>query len=824
MKVVLFDAIQEEHVSASLERALTAAGHQVHSTGRIGRGFTFVDSRTAAEEVGAHLERITAFRPDLILVFRPASAPLTVLRRLRSTGAALAVWLSDDPVLFDLSYGPVIDHYDLILHCGTERVLQFYADRFNRPTGVNFPFWTDHTAFPVVYGRHPAESTAVFLGNVAGPVRRRRYEQLAALQTDVRIFGQVGDDPAGLGGGFLDTDREVSQALGRTKIALNIPQFFRDHRGLQTWFPGLDELGHFDLPSRVIQYGASGVPTVSIIPGEHDVETYPEVVVCDSFAAADDWMRRAVEDGTLEELSRRTVERFDRSFSAAARVMALESLMVDDSWRSLDAADRTRWFQQFDGTLAHRSLQDGPSPASSGTPLQAARPSQEPADVVVVHGRPPQRFGALDVVLRQLEADGTSLRVWGSDSASGVLTRVPGRRHEHLDVPALLAAVGTQRPQVLVLGDGIGLSDDGAAALRQAQIATVSLSGGRADMAHETTRFDVLVHVGPAGPAREAALRALPNGLHTPGLVESAFLDAVRAVPRGGTGAVRSGSDALSAGILGQLGAADEKTPDAVETASLPALAELLTRDLVYIQPSRNRGRTGFLPITAYAVCAAGSVVVDRHHPAGQTDVFGDWIIRAESPAEVARKLTWRGTGGWSESELERFRATVDARRQLDRWFRLATQALRAEGETSEGENILVPGVQSLLMLETPYRWELEPDVPEGQEGASVELTLEFVAPGLVTGASVHCGTQTLGSAQWPLGSATGVRVVLDRRAVPDGGPVSLRLHSDPLDPAPDSSAVLTEILSGPGPMLPAPRGGGGTVSLMPMIDARPPR
>ncbi|TFI48698.1 hypothetical protein E4A41_07155, partial [Micrococcus endophyticus] len=172
-----------------------------------------------------------------------------MLQALRATGAALVAWFSDDPVLFEHSYGPVVDLYDLVLHCGGAPVLRFYEERFGRPTGVNLPFWTDHTAFPVVHGARPAETDVLFLGNMVGPVRRWRYDALAAMEHEVTVFGQVGEDPAGLGGGFLDAEHEVVQAGARARVALNIPQVFADHRGQPTWFPGLDALGAFELPS-----------------------------------------------------------------------------------------------------------------------------------------------------------------------------------------------------------------------------------------------------------------------------------------------------------------------------------------------------------------------------------------------------------------------------------------------------------------------------------------------------------------------------------------------------------------------------------------------
>ena len=138
MRFGIYDGIVETHVASSLARAMRAAGHEVYNTGKIGHGFKFASSKQELHKLGAHLDRLLEWEPDVIFVFRPASLPYNLLRRAKSTGAKLVVWLSDDPVLWDLTYGPVLDEYDLVLHCGTERVLRFYEEQFGRPTGSTF--------------------------------------------------------------------------------------------------------------------------------------------------------------------------------------------------------------------------------------------------------------------------------------------------------------------------------------------------------------------------------------------------------------------------------------------------------------------------------------------------------------------------------------------------------------------------------------------------------------------------------------------------------------------------------------------------------------
>ncbi|WP_284980199.1 glycosyltransferase [Arthrobacter sp. fls2-241-R2A-200] len=354
MRIALFDGIVETHVASSLERALVAAGHSVLNTGKVGHGYKFATGPGQLHVLNTTLDKVIDFRPDVIFVFRPASLPMPLLERAKRTGARLVAWLSDDPVLWDLSYGPVVESYDVVLHCGTARVLEFYESMFGRPTGVNFPFWTDQTAFPYVFGSQPRESDAIFLGNVHDEVRRTRYFDLGSLTSSIRIHGNVGRDYYHIGGGFLDSDQEVVEAGARTGLAINIPQYFRDHQGLETWFEGLDKLGFFQYPSRVIQYAAMGIPIVSVVPDAHDLASFPEIVCVDSITQVDATVQSLLASGSLESLSRSTHDRFLRNYSAASRVMALESVLSDDSWTTLNATERSLWFTQFDALQAGR--------------------------------------------------------------------------------------------------------------------------------------------------------------------------------------------------------------------------------------------------------------------------------------------------------------------------------------------------------------------------------------------------------------------------------------------------------------------------------------
>ena len=80
MRVALFDAILESHVTESLARAFRAAGHEVLSTGRLHHGHRFRTDDALARTLEPHLAAVRDFRPDWVIVFRPATAPWPVLR------------------------------------------------------------------------------------------------------------------------------------------------------------------------------------------------------------------------------------------------------------------------------------------------------------------------------------------------------------------------------------------------------------------------------------------------------------------------------------------------------------------------------------------------------------------------------------------------------------------------------------------------------------------------------------------------------------------------------------------------------------------------
>jgi hypothetical protein len=377
MRISFFDTILETHVPDSLERALVARGHEVLTTGRVWKGFAFPTEDVDLRRLTAAVDRVLEWKPDVLLCFRPAALPPPLLGRLERAGIHLMTWLSDDPVFWGGTYGHVADAYRTVLHCGAAPVLDFYERAHGRPTGVNMPFFTDGVAFPHRYDPDRATYDVLFLGNVDTGVRAGRYGTLAGLGADVHVHGRIGDDPAGIGRGYLDSDAEVQRAAAGARVGLSIPQFFRDYADTEHDFPGLGALGHFQYPSRVVQYAAMGLPVVSASDPDL-VADFPELVVT---TEEPDALRAAVagllaDRAALRDRGAATYQRFRRQFSAASRAMLLEHLVAGDGWRKLDTPERTALYAEFDGTAGEPDLSARPDLSAAGA--QPAAEAQRP--------------------------------------------------------------------------------------------------------------------------------------------------------------------------------------------------------------------------------------------------------------------------------------------------------------------------------------------------------------------------------------------------------------------------------------------------------------
>jgi polysaccharide pyruvyl transferase CsaB len=348
VRIVLFGAINEPHVGESLARALGRRGHEVYQTGRVWRGPRFPDRAAERDVIEPAVRAALEWEPDVVLCLQASALRPRLVKALAAVGAATLVWFADDPVLYDVTYRHVVDLYDIALHCGPARVLEFY-ERRHGVTGVSFPFWADEVAFPAPAGRTAAEYDAVFLGNADGPVRGRRYGLLAALPADVRLHGRVEGDPAGIAYGHLDDHAAVVAALRGARVAISVPQRFADYRGHRFDFAELSGLGSFELPSRVVQYAAAGLPVVSLDPSGPSA-ALPEMRVAADAGELGAELRRLLADrDEREALGRATRERFERRLTAGRRVELLERLLADpDAWRSAPAADRATLWRAHD--------------------------------------------------------------------------------------------------------------------------------------------------------------------------------------------------------------------------------------------------------------------------------------------------------------------------------------------------------------------------------------------------------------------------------------------------------------------------------------------
>lgn len=662
MRIAFFDGLLESHVPESLERAFIARGHTVHNTGKIGHGYFFESRPTHLAGIEQAIDDVLSFVPDLVLVFRPASLPPAQLSRLKKSKALVAVWLSDDPVLWDLSYRPVVDLYDVVLNCGSERVLSFYDEHFGRPVGMNMPFWTDNVAFPYVYGKNEPESTAMFLGNVQDEVRRRRYYALGDLATDVRIHGNTGIDFNNLAAGYLDSDSEVVSAASRALLAVNIPQFFSDHRGLATWFDGLGDLGTFQYPSRVIQYAAMGLPIVSVTPTPDDYDTFPEMTLVPNYSDIDQAIDSLLGDNErLQQLSRDTYSRFAKHFSAKSRAIALESLLVDDSWRDMGLSERARWFTRFDGQSLDEVEPDASRERLVVEPGDAPVPHVDISDnsrrasdsrvlKVVLVGKPPSSAASsLSTAERALSRLGHSPTVVTVDSHPGLFRKDSSREFEaFLDVHSLLNFVDADaiilfgHNYVISLG-GRKLLDDHGIPIIVHSVKNRSLNISNAKLA---ARSDVLT-VSHPDLLRSFVAAGFTDTVLARGLVDSSFIEAADAILSAATGirsvAPRRRDLSAQKFLMQDLLTLNSSFSFVDEQDAAPhsvsELVEFVRAAITVVGDDTSLPGTQASELFPFALAAGGLVVVPRTPGIASRGVAGETHFTARDRSELIRKL-----------------------------------------------------------------------------------------------------------------------------------------------------------------------------------------
>ena len=679
MRVAIFDGILETHVGSSLKRAFIARGHDVFDTGKIGHGFKFPSPGSDTSHLSHAVGQVLDYRPDLVFVMRPASLPFNLLSELKRSGAALMAWFSDDPVLFDLTYGPVVGSYDFVLHCGNERVLQFYEEVFGRPTGVNFPFWTDHEAFPYVWGKEEPTHDVMFLGNVHDEVRRRRYFEMGKMSSSVALYGSVGADYFGISSGYLDSDTEVAVAGGRVRTALNIPQFFRDHRGLETWFPGLGDLGFFEYPSRVVQYMAMGLPTISVVPDDAAFRSFPEMMLASGISDADQLVQTKIRSGELSDLSLATKDRFDRHFSATSRVLAIEALLDNDKWRGLSAREREVWFTEFDASTSTASTLEESHPieiarsvVTSSTEEAGEEPEVEEAGIApeffssaVVVGlgwtRPASRLNAVRDSLGHLGLDVIDANPGSlSGDPSGVCSKA-------IDVSRLARYRKLPRGGLLVVcGVDASVTETGVRFLRESGVTSVLVDdAGKVDVPrgiHLATCFDLL-----ATQTYELFLqlrrRGFSNVEFLPQFASPQFmahLDSVAAVDK----AIHVRQDEQSEEVacpamIWDVDAVNTKVHsyDSLSSLSLGELATTLRSEVALLSPGGSRQNPRIHELAPYVAAASTWLFHPRNALPERVHPYEELAIGVQQVGELATKAKLL-------SSSQAYRRSYQARRE----------------------------------------------------------------------------------------------------------------------------------------------------------------
>jgi hypothetical protein len=347
MKIALFDQVNETHVCDALAVALRALGHEILETGPVWQGHRFPVLAEDTAGIDEMVETVLSAGCEALFNFRASALSPDQLSRLRRAGVTTAIWLPDDPVLYGVTYRHVVDEYDHVLHCGSSEILEFYSGQGHKP-GINFPFWLDPGIWSYVWEPECVQRALVFLGNLHGPAKRGRYERLAPGYRSISVYGICPTDPLGMHVGELHGIEALKAVLPLYRAGLNLPQRFAEYAGSAYDFAGLSALGGFELPSRVIQYAALGLPVISL-GGLSPNEAFPH-----SLKATDVHAALRISDGLAHEadaaiaLSRLARSDVERHFSGASRAMLLVALLsgaINPAAMSLH--DRATCYRQF---------------------------------------------------------------------------------------------------------------------------------------------------------------------------------------------------------------------------------------------------------------------------------------------------------------------------------------------------------------------------------------------------------------------------------------------------------------------------------------------
>ncbi|WP_413456211.1 hypothetical protein ACLQ8T_07250 [Glutamicibacter sp. FR1] len=652
MRVVLFDGIQEMHVVRSLGRAFLNRGHNVCLTGKLTSGFEYITDGQDLDLVQAAIEETLAFKPDIIIVFRPSALPINLLPKLRSSGARLFVWLSDDPVLWNQTYKYSINEYDAILHCGGKNVLDFYESKFGYATGVNFPFWTDTVEFPYSYGRNEPESELVFLGNATGPIRRQRYYDLATLSSSLKIYGNVNPDYFGLGGGYLDSQEEIRQVGSTAKIAINIPQYFQTYENQPMWFDELGGLGYFETPSRVVQCAAMGLPIVTIEPKNISPSAFQSSLRVADIRACEELTRRLLEKGSLNEISNRIFEEFAKYYHADSRVMAIESLMENDSWKNMDSTSRATWYRQFESNTQKLSKDRTEFDGSFQRPDDQRLFVSEPfgkvvnrrdvdihatlgSNVLLIGDRWKFAFSPSNVIYRQLTSSGLTVKKFdifrnGKKYSSEDPTELFARL---IDIVGFEESENIKFDSIVLVGDNYSIDKISRMKLKDRGAVLVSYSLLGPDVTMRTKVLSSLSDVlttpdqKMVSACKHAGIR---NMIYIPDMVDESFIAAASNIESNGHAITlllqREGHKTLHQDILGQLSLAGAEVLIADDFESVDDLGEVAKRlatDLLIVFPDPSRPGNLNSKFLGHGLLMANQVALYRVPTASYTELEG---------------------------------------------------------------------------------------------------------------------------------------------------------------------------------------------------------
>lgn len=337
MRIALFGEILEHKVISDLHNALVADNHDVLSTGPVWKGHLFPPINDLPETIDRAIHQVNDFNPDLIVVIRQSALRPSQIKRLRAPGRKIFVWLPDDPVLYRV-YAQSIDEYDLSLHCGGAAILRFYDKKGHKP-GVNFPFWADEDRLPYTGSQATGPVSAAFFGLLTGRIKADRADRLLAIKDSfpggITIYGRGNIPHEFHDGGYLDSEMEMRAALSKHHVILNVPQVFSSYmqtRWAQPEFPGL---GYFEIPSRVVQMAALGLPILTIAPKPRRLQwrqarSLAHPILETSDAQLTRFCRRIENPKHREKLQIELRRQFEKGFTAKARAKFLLHLFHEN--------------------------------------------------------------------------------------------------------------------------------------------------------------------------------------------------------------------------------------------------------------------------------------------------------------------------------------------------------------------------------------------------------------------------------------------------------------------------------------------------------------